>query len=69
MERGKRLEQEVLKILEGNLQITLHRSRLLLHSNFPVIGASPDAVTENFVVEVKCPVSLKSEEKYITKDN
>jgi len=58
-----------LKILEENLKITLHRSGLLLNPNFPVIGASPDAVTKNFVVEVKCPVSLKSEERYITKDN
>ncbi|XP_039311283.1 uncharacterized protein LOC120359056 [Solenopsis invicta] len=69
MERGRRLEQEVVKILEENLQITLHRSGLLLNPNFPVIGASPDAVAENFVVEIKCPFSLKSEERYITKDN
>lgn len=68
MERGRRLEQEVLKVLEENLQTTLHRSGLLLNSNFPVIGASPDAVAEDFV-EVKCPVSLKSEERYITKAN
>jgi len=69
MERGRRLEQEVLKVLEENLQTALHRSGLLLNPNFPVIGASPDAVAEDFVVEVKCPVSLKSEERYITKDN
>ena len=69
MERGRRLEKEVLKILEENLQTTLQCSGLLLNPNFPVIGASPDAVGEDFVVEIKCPVSLKSEERYITKDN
>lgn len=57
MERGRGLEQEVLKVLEENLQTTLHRSGLLLNPNFLVIDASPHAVAEDFVVEVKCLVS------------
>jgi len=67
MERGRRLELKVLKILEENLQTRLHRTGLLLNPNFPILAASPDAVGEDFVVEVKCPVSLTSE-RYIMKD-
>jgi len=46
----------------------LHRTGLLLNPNFPILAASPDAVGKDFVVEVKCPVSLTSEERYIMKD-
>jgi len=68
MERGRRLELEVLKVLEKNLQTRLHRTGLLLSPNFPILAASSDAVGEDFVVEVKCPVSLTSEERYIMKN-
>lgn len=69
MERGRRLEEQVLAILEENLQTKLQRVGLLLHPDLPIIGASPDALGENFVVEVKCPQFLKSEERYISKEN
>jgi len=58
MERGRRLELEILKILEENLQTRLHRTGLLLNLNFPIIGASPDAIGEDFV-RSKMPCKFK----------
>ncbi|KYQ50568.1 hypothetical protein ALC60_10345, partial [Trachymyrmex zeteki] len=62
-------DANILAILEENLQTKLQRVGLLLHPDLPIIGASPDALGENFVVEVKCPQFLKSEERYISKEN
>ncbi|KAK5639483.1 hypothetical protein RI129_011221 [Pyrocoelia pectoralis] len=38
---------------------------LILDPSFPVLGASPDAIGADFVVEVKCPTSIKTELNYI----
>lgn len=55
MERGKRLESEVLCTLQKKTGLECYKSGLLLSSLFPVLGASPDAVGDDFIVEIKCP--------------
>ena len=65
MERGRRLELEILKILEENLQTRLHRTGLLLNPNFPIIGASPDAIGEDFVrSKMPCKFEIGEEIHY-----
>nr|CAI5834218.1 unnamed protein product [Callosobruchus analis] len=44
------------------LNLKLQFVGLLLSPNFPFAGASPDAVSDEYVVEVKCPISLKTKE-------
>lgn len=66
MLRGKKLEKKVLNILQQEVQIKLEDSGLLLNPEFPVIGASPDGIGPDFVVEIKCPTTPKAELKYIT---
>ncbi|VEN57621.1 unnamed protein product, partial [Callosobruchus maculatus] len=38
---------------------------LLLSSKFPFAGASPDASSDEYIVEVKCPTTPKTKELYI----
>ena len=60
MERGRVLEKQVLGELEKKYG-TFQSSGLLLSKVEPLIGASPDAINEDFVVEIKCP----SKEKHL----
>ncbi|KAB0802565.1 hypothetical protein PPYR_04751 [Photinus pyralis] len=67
--RGKLLEDEVLSVLQKQLNMKFSKVGLMLSGKYPVLGASPDAVNEEFVVEVKCPSSEKAVNAYVTKDN
>lgn len=65
MERGRRLEEEVrLKVeVESGNKIVL--SGLILIPHKPIFGASPDGLTKDYVVEIKCPISQRTKENYI----
>ncbi|KAB0802959.1 hypothetical protein PPYR_05145 [Photinus pyralis] len=67
--RGKLLEDEVLSVLQKQLNMKFSKVGLMLSGKYPVFGASPNAVNEEFVVEVKCPSSEKTVNAYVTKDN
>lgn len=68
MSRGIRMEGEVIKCLEKELRIKLDRIGLQLNPRYPIFGASPDAISEDYVVEIKCPQSEKTLCNYITKN-
>ncbi|CAG9765762.1 unnamed protein product [Ceutorhynchus assimilis] len=55
MKRGLNLEEAVLKVLARDTSQTFRRSGLFLSKECPVIGANPDAINEQFVVEIKSP--------------
>ncbi|XP_071576230.1 uncharacterized protein [Temnothorax nylanderi] len=67
MERGKRLESEVLHELRRKKGLECCNSGLLLSPMFPVLGASPDAVGDDFIVEIKCPSSDKGFKRFLPK--
>lgn len=60
MNRGRQLEQSVVAVVEKQLNKKLNKSGLILIPKFPLFGASPDAIGEDFVVEIKCPSTEKS---------
>ena len=66
MMRGRILEPQVLKKVAEKTGLILEKSGLLLNEKYPIFGASPDAITEEYVVEVKCPTSRHSKERYIS---
>lgn len=66
--RGKELEPEVIKEVEKIKKIKIKKVGLLLCSEYPVFGASPDGISEDYCVEIKCPFKDKSVDRYI-KDN
>lgn len=65
MERGKRLESEVLHELQNKTGLICYKSGLLLSPMFPVLGASPDAVGNDFIVEIKCPRTDKAFKRFL----
>lgn len=68
MKRGTRLEKAVKMALSKKLGCKITDSGFLLDQEFPVFGASPDGVSEEFIVEIKCPVSSQTEKGYFTAD-
>lgn len=68
MLRGQTLEPKVLAVVEKHLNVNFRKSGVILNSKFPILGASPDAVSSDFVVEIKCPASEKTIANYV-KDN
>lgn len=44
------------------------KSGLILLPSLPIFGASPDGLSDKFVLEIKCPLSEKSKLKYVTKN-
>ena len=63
--RGKKLEEEVIKQLSKDSNMTLRRAGLCVMPCWPIFGASPDAVTDKYVVEVKCPFSSETKRNYV----
>ena len=45
--------------------MTFKSPGLILSSSFPVFGASPDAINDDFVVEIKCPMNERSYLNYL----
>lgn len=69
MLRGRELEPKVLLELEKQFG-SIKRLGIVIDREFPVLGASPDGITSDgmAVIEVKCPTSQKSFNRYIKKD-
>lgn len=63
MERGKRLEGEVLKEVEKKTKQKFKRSGLILHPSLPIFGASPDGINETSVVEIKISIHRQVKEE------
>ncbi|KAJ8684569.1 hypothetical protein QAD02_020361 [Eretmocerus hayati] len=73
MKRGRELESEVLKLVGDVLMKKYNESAvkkcgLLLNRQYPALGASPDGLTENAVIEIKCPTKEKTKKNYYDLD-
>lgn len=60
MKRGRDLEKPVLEAIAKRHNIKILQVGLMLDSRLPEMGASPDGLTEEFVIEVKCPMKASS---------
>lgn len=69
MERGRKLEPKVVNEVQKKVG-DIVQSGIYLKANHPMMGASPDGVTAagQAIIEVKCPLSEKSHERYVKKD-
>ncbi|XP_054723041.1 uncharacterized protein LOC129232983, partial [Uloborus diversus] len=54
IKRGTLLEKDVLNELKKRHR-SIKPSGFLMNADYPFVGASPDGVTKDFVVEIKCP--------------
>jgi hypothetical protein len=65
MKRGRELEGEVLRELEKRMDIKIENCGLALNPDYPFLGATPDGMFANTLVEVKCPQKEVNVHKYI----
>lgn len=65
MQRGIYLEKCVLKELENVIGTNIESSGFIILKEYGVIGASPDGIISDAVIEIKCPTSEQSFGRYI----
>ncbi|XP_063372595.1 uncharacterized protein LOC134660737 [Cydia amplana] len=63
MKRGKILEKRVLNKLRTDINKEIEECGFLIIDG--IFGASPDGIGDDFVVEIKCPISDKTKKNYI----
>ncbi|XP_061706708.1 uncharacterized protein LOC133517409 [Cydia pomonella] len=63
MKRGKILEKRVLNKVKTDINKEIKECGFLIIDG--IFGASPDGVGDDFVVEIKCPISEKTKKNYI----
>lgn len=66
MARGKALEDAVLKELIAKEKLTTARTcGMYLNKEHSIFGASPDAITNTHVIEIKCPYKASTIKNYL----
>lgn len=69
MQRGTNLEDQVFNILKNEMKLQGHALKqcgLFVDETLPHFGASPDGISDDFVVEIKCPATPKTYAEYIS---
>lgn len=69
MKRGRALEKQVLASVQKKFNVQLKSCGLRLNNMHPFVGATPDAVCDEFVVEIKCPAKADSFKRYLTQNS
>lgn len=65
MRRGLLLEDKVLQVVSKKFNIAFKKTGIILDGKYPSLGALPDAVSEEFVVEIKCPSKKETIKNYL----
>lgn len=65
MKRGLDLEEGVIKILSESMSKTFRKCGIFLSADCPIIGASPDAIADDCIVEIKSPMFERTIKNYI----
>lgn len=63
IQRGRTLEDSVLQEIVNKLGVNIRKSGFVLING--IVGASPDGVADDFVVEIKCPATQKAVRTYL----
>ncbi|KAJ3648793.1 hypothetical protein Zmor_020569 [Zophobas morio] len=66
MKRGLNLEEDVLKVIAEEKNIKLERVGMTINHMYPIFGASADAMSDKYCVEIKCPIKTNTVKNYIT---
>ncbi|GBP81961.1 hypothetical protein EVAR_62780_1 [Eumeta japonica] len=65
MKRGRTLEQSVRKTVSNKLKRKFTSCGLYICQEYPMIGGSPEGVTKDAIIEIKCPAKLKTKDRYL----
>lgn len=64
IKRGRDLEKEVLKEVRKTYCKRIKKSGFVMNKMYPIFGASPDGIMDEWVIEVKCPISDRTFSTY-----
>ncbi|KAL1488554.1 hypothetical protein ABEB36_015017 [Hypothenemus hampei] len=56
--REKCLEKEVIEIVKQKRSLKINKSGLYLRKDFPIFGASPDGISDEYVIEIKLQMQM-----------
>ncbi|KAL1493914.1 hypothetical protein ABEB36_009594 [Hypothenemus hampei] len=65
VKRGKCLEKEVIEIVKQKRSLKINKSGLYLRKDFPIFGASPDGISDEYVIDMKCPSKEATVKNYL----
>ncbi|XP_046972719.1 uncharacterized protein LOC124539378 [Vanessa cardui] len=65
MKRGRILEDSVRQTLKQVLNKNIRKCGLILSSKYPMIAGSPDGICQDYIIEIKCPTTAKTNLNYI----
>lgn len=65
MARGKALEEKVRARVGVIKKLNIKKCGLILNKNIPIMGASPDGIAGEYVIEIKCPEKQKNVKNYV----
>ncbi|KAL4718128.1 hypothetical protein ACJJTC_019481 [Scirpophaga incertulas] len=65
IKRGRKLELAVIKTVQNKLNCKIKPCGLFVSQEYPMIAATPDGMTSDAVIEVKCPTSETTKCKYL----
>ena len=65
IKRGKDLEEDVFKEVCKQMEVQFRHSGMLVSHEMPHFGVSPDGVSEDHILEIKCPEKEKNMKYYI----
>lgn len=66
--RGKKLEPLVLEEVGKIRNIKIQTAGIFLNKNYPMFGASPDGISTEYCIEIKCPSKDSSIKTYVVND-
>lgn len=62
--RGSKLESEVFDLLK-NKYPEIRKCGIVLRSDLPIFGASPDGIDDTYIFEIKCPQKEETTTNYV----
>ncbi|VEN46973.1 unnamed protein product [Callosobruchus maculatus] len=65
MRRGLSLEDEVLDVVCKKKKIKARKVGIFLNNKYPIFAASPDALSADFCIEIKCPSKDSTFKQYL----
>ncbi|GBL75046.1 hypothetical protein AVEN_243834-1 [Araneus ventricosus] len=68
MKHGKKLEHEARQLVEKKVGVVIEQCGFHTSPDRPMMGASPDGLSDEYVFEIKCPTSEKAMKNYILSD-
>lgn len=68
IKRGRSLEPLVLAEIRKKTAINFKKCGLLLRNDLPIFGASPDGISNDYSLEIKCPLNWNTFNTYFSSD-